>query len=235
MTPDGARLTPCPVRLSMAYYLPRYLSYCVHGDEPIFLDRLNDRYFQLGASASSTFLSLTRGVTRDIDGGAERLVERGLLTTDATRGQSLAQPSIPPVEREALEEARPIWSDLAATPSVAVSLFRAMRLLRRSSFDAMLSRLAIPREEAAGKNAQADVEALSRRFDAARSFVPVAPLCLPDSLGLIDYLARRGHRVQLVLGVKTRPFVAHCWIQRDGVLLNDLLERVRLYTPILAI
>jgi hypothetical protein len=35
--------------------------------------------------------------------------------------------------------------------------------------------------------------------------------------------------------VKLEPFGAHCWIQDDDTVLNDTVEVVRQYTPVLVV
>jgi hypothetical protein len=37
----------------------------------------------------------------------------------------------------------------------------------------------------------------------------------------------------VVIGVRMHPFMAHCWVQRDEVVLSDDLDSVATYTPIL--
>jgi hypothetical protein len=38
-----------------------------------------------------------------------------------------------------------------------------------------------------------------------------------------------------VFGVREAPFTAHCWVQDGAVVLNDHLENVDLYTPIMTV
>ena len=59
--------------------------------------------------------------------------------------------------------------------------------------------------------------------------------CLHDSLTLIRFLARRGMFPAWVIGVRTRPFAAHSWVQSASLVLNDVHEHVRTYTPILVV
>jgi hypothetical protein len=84
------------------------------------------------------------------------------------------------------------------------------------------------------------------RFEAAREVIEefdrLQPLmfsakegCLLHSLALIELLARKDLFPTLVIGVRTRPFGAHAWIQEGGTVLNDLAERVRKFTAILAV
>lgn len=49
-----------------------------------------------------------------------------------------------------------------------------------------------------------------------------------DDAGLADALV-------WVFGVRTWPFAAHCWIQIGDLVVGDVLDRVRGYTPIRAV
>ena len=66
-------------------------------------------------------------------------------------------------------------------------------------------------------------------------FYTVRRACLLDSLTLVHFLAASGVYPQWVFGVRTAPFDAHCWVQRDEVLFNDTPDRVRQYSPILLV
>jgi hypothetical protein len=37
-----------------------------------------------------------------------------------------------------------------------------------------------------------------------------------------------------MIGVSTKPFIAHAWVQSDDRVLNDTTEHVQMFTPILA-
>jgi hypothetical protein len=70
-------------------------------------------------------------------------------------------------------------------------------------------------------------------FDSLRLFYPRPYLCLFDSLALIHFLARFGLYPDWVFGVQADPFEAHCWVQAGSVVLNDTVERVSAFTPIM--
>lgn len=57
--------------------------------------------------------------------------------------------------------------------------------------------------------------------------------CLPRSLALTYALRKAGSNADLVLGVSLNPFAAHAWVQEGDVVLNDALDHVLLFTPIL--
>ena len=73
---------------------------------------------------------------------------------------------------------------------------------------------------------------LALQFDRLRPWLPWSGRCLPNSLILISFLRRHGIEADLVLGVHTFPFEAHCWVEYRGVVLNDTVEHVRWYTPL---
>lgn len=65
-----------------------------------------------------------------------------------------------------------------------------------------------------------------------RLYLPTPSRCLPASMTASFFLRQFGVDVDLVFGVRGHPFDAHCWIERDGVVLDDELDRVAAYTPI---
>lgn len=73
-------------------------------------------------------------------------------------------------------------------------------------------------------------------YERLRPFVLTAhENCLHDSLTLIGFLASEGVFPRWVIGVKTRPFAAHSWVQMGETVLNDQHETVRQFRPILVV
>ena len=72
----------------------------------------------------------------------------------------------------------------------------------------------------------------SRQFARARRYVPIEPTCLLDSLSLLRFLSRRGLSANIVLGVTSDPFAAHCWVQAGGMILNETFSDADAHTPI---
>lgn len=68
-----------------------------------------------------------------------------------------------------------------------------------------------------------------------RPLAPRSGRCLVRSLLLLHMLAMQGIRADWIFGVRTHPFNAHCWVEHQGVVLNDVLEHVRWYTPIVTL
>lgn len=72
----------------------------------------------------------------------------------------------------------------------------------------------------------------SWQFARARRYVPIEPICLLDSLSLLRLLSRRGLSANIVFGVTSEPFAAHCWVQAGDTVLNETLSDANAHTPI---
>jgi hypothetical protein len=59
--------------------------------------------------------------------------------------------------------------------------------------------------------------------------------CLLDCMTLLHYLAPRSVFPEWVFGVQPDPFQAHCWLQLGDFVFNDHPDRVRPFTPIMAV
>ncbi|WP_380916521.1 lasso peptide biosynthesis B2 protein [Sphingomonas canadensis] len=68
-----------------------------------------------------------------------------------------------------------------------------------------------------------------------RRLLPIKKNCLLDALALDSWLGPRGGPRQIVFGITSEPFLAHCWVQSDSAILNDSHDHVRRYSPILVI
>lgn len=115
----------------------------------------------------------------------------------------------------------------------------AARWLRQHNLEDISARVRGLRERHPGRGEGPGAETMHL---AAACYLRLRPFastthdrCLNDSLTLIHFLATQGLFPQWVIGVRANPFGAHAWVQHDGVVLNDLHERVRRYRPILVV
>jgi hypothetical protein len=86
--------------------------------------------------------------------------------------------------------------------------------------------------------APASPEAAARRsalFTRWAPWIPFQGACLYRAFFLLNFLRREGLGAHWVFGVRTWPFGAHCWLQAGDLVLDDDLDRVRRYTPILVV
>ena len=79
------------------------------------------------------------------------------------------------------------------------------------------------------------ITSLAAQFRSLRPLYPHPSVCLFDSIALLDFLARHKVYANLVFGVVADPFTAHCWVQHHDIALNDDIESLQRYTPILGL
>ncbi|MGK6355674.1 lasso peptide biosynthesis B2 protein [Sphingomonas sp. DT-207] len=162
------------------------------------------------------------------------------LETAGLFGMTDAQPRHAPPRMEAIADLdRLPGARAAATPSRLLALACAaalaparLRIFRPRRWFATAKRW---NARAASGQDVSGVHALARLARDARPFFPGLGSCLPGSLYLLGFLHRQGIAARWVFGVRTYPFEAHCWVEHQGVVLNDSLEHVRWYTPIVAV
>lgn len=167
------------------------------------------------------------------------LMSNGIITTNARRGKPFAQAEYPASE-SAIEVIEPATSVKRLRFPIARFFMACARVdwhLRRRQLFRMLARIERRRLRHRSPAATHNVIDLSRLIAAFRNLRPLYPrpyLCLFDSLALLEFLASYRSFPHVVFGVVADPFQAHCWLQEDGVVLNDDLERVRRFEPILS-
>lgn len=164
------------------------------------------------------------------------LIEAGLAFTSPASAVGASIPSaeaLPPRPSRDLRDrvcGPPRATDLVAAAGALADLVR----LGRDPTTSRLLSLAGPSTGAVDM----DPDRLARAagvFAALLPWLPFEGACLRRTALLAAFLRRRGLRARWVIGVRTWPFRAHCWIQIDDLLLNDDVERLAAYTPILAV
>ena len=243
-----------------SYFLAPHVYPCVTDDHVVLLDLQRDKYLGLardqmaalaGHVAGWPALSVTPPDARRVQepderpahAGAEALINKmlaaGMLTTDPAVGKDASPVQVPRAESPLVEE------DLEARPEVkftdvvrflAASALTALALKCRP-IEAVVHR--VKARKARGRESVAALDgAVAQRAVAA--FIRLRPLlfgaqdaCLFDSLALVRYLAWYKVYPTCVIGVQTKPFGAHCWVQEANIVFNDAPEYVRRFTPIL--
>lgn len=198
---------------------------CVDGDA-VLLDAAADRYACLPACDASEIRS----------GYAARWWDRGPLVAELAAAHYLMPSDEPPGEGRPLPircelDLHMLGGDVTAltVPDLITTALTGVTTAWRLAAQRPVHWLRPRRDEMPRPD---EAVALARRFTEAQLLLPRLARCLPRSLALLDFLARRGCPAQLVFGVRTHPFEAHCWVQAGNIVLNDTLSRVRWYTPI---
>ncbi len=216
----------------MDLVVPDHIAYCFSAGRPIFLDIARDRYFTVSETLGDAFGAFLReehaaGRHDEIDA----LVRHGLLAPSAAPLTTRRSPM--PVRREL-----PRWTSrrfgLGEAVAVASAIWSVRRHLRRQPFAQVIARLTRQRDGAQVGDAEQTRRSCAD-FLRHRSLVPIASVCLLDSIALLNFLQARGGQADLVFGVTASPFSAHCWVQLEDLVLNDHLDRVLAFTPILVV
>lgn len=213
------------------------LHFCVCSGRTVFLDVRADRYFQLPTDQDLAFQRFASGRTAQLgdEAALSAIAMRGLVV-DAYRGTPVLSPAIvspPMAEIAPAPSMAKITDRIAALISVHKARFELGRRSLKNVMDLMSrSSAALVAEGADDPTA---VDRVAAAFAATGVMIRRQDQCLPLSIAFKRLCLTRRARTTLVIGVKLDPFVAHCWIQRDEYVVNDTLERVRLFTPILAI
>lgn len=250
--------------LSMTQYLlAPHVHLCVTDDHVVLLDLKRDKYVGVGRAQMRTLRQCVRGWPSPQSGESEvanpnsngsadgilaKMLSAGMLTTDESRGKE-ARPPVTPLAQSALGglEAAPGKDPFDRRPAITaghvinfvIACFEARLALRFRPIASVVARASARKARLSRSRAEPGLELIRERV---ATYAHLRPLlftakdaCLFDALALSNYLARYGISATWVFGVQTGPFAAHCWLQHDGVVLNDTPDNVRRYAPILAV
>ena len=204
----------------------------------ILLDMRRNRYFGLPLATDHAFQRWCAGALEDGDNAKLRpMVAAGLLV-EASAAGPISPPRLPlPPTAEIPMEKRGEGSVTVVLRCLAAQA-RASWWLRHHSLAEI--RLLLEARRARGILGNAP-DPLQCSATIAAGFAStewiLAPLdrCLPRSLAFCLVAAASQVAARLVIGVRTNPFAAHSWSEFGGTVLNDRLERVRGFTPIVSL
>lgn len=203
------------------------LAFCIIDDRAIFLDVDGDRYFSLPARLNRAFVDGLAHPDGLRDEDREHLIRLGILV-EAARGLPAVQPRLcSPTQMIEPTDPRRMLFLAAITQSrmrFRVRYWRFARIIRTERHRRRTE------QPPAGTLEPARLYA---SFCALAAWFGEEDQCLARALAYRMIAMKHGHEASLVIGVKLDPFAAHCWVQNGDSLLNDRLERVRLFTPIL--
>lgn len=232
------------------YYLCPDMYACLAADHVVLLDLRRDKYLALTADVSSALhpyldlLSSPQGV-RPTDGPPQlsvilaHLASNAILCTARAHGfdWEIARPFIRP-SRAILP--RPPFREqigIGHASRYVASVVRAKAALRIHSLYRIV--LTERRKVLAARSGHtfdsARATTLCSVYSRLRVIATAPAQCLFDSLALKFFLAGYGVFPDWIFGVRLNPFAAHCWLQHGDVLLNDSLDSICEFTPIMAV
>jgi hypothetical protein len=231
------------------YTLARDVHLCEIDDGAIVIDLNRGKYFAIDQPCVQDVRSVARdfgneglALREDFRRLSEVLTNAGIVSL----GELACRPSADELSCPQLALA-PGWPDDCSMAIGASQILhftsafvRARRAIRRNRIKHFVDGIQAYKAKLARRGAapvdDAQFIKLTIVFRRLRLFAYTArDACLLDSLALSEFLCRHSLSPVLAFGVKTKPFGAHAWVQRQAVVLNDTVENVQQYTPILAV
>lgn len=236
--------------------LATHVCACEVGGQVVLLDLRANRYMGIDGATATALATHVHGWpviastspdreperSSEHEGLAERLVLQGLLVVANVDERSRSFMPGPLEEATASLDLGDVAAHQGIGPRRLTDFLRstahAALWLRTRSLYSVASKLAARRQG----QAERDPSLLPRMKQVAATYERMRPLlltanekCLFDSLALMGFLATENLYPRWVIGVKTRPFGAHSWVQAGTTVLNDQHEHVRKFRPILAV
>ena len=236
------------------YLLNRHVFICQGQTHTILLDLRKDRYLAVTEEQAevlcrfvpdwpvSTRKKSANGPQANATALLVRMTQAGILTTSQPDGKTASPIAIPTATSTFVGEYHdtPARIGAARLRKFIVSVAEAGGRLRMGGLESTVRRLQTRRSEVS--NRMRTSAPLAAMRDATDAFEFLRPLfltqkdgCLLNSVALVEFLSHEELHPLLVIGVRTRPFAAHCWVQEGPVVLNDLPEQIRKFVPILAV
>jgi hypothetical protein len=200
---------------------------CIDGANLVFLDLRHDRYRAVPIRSAPTIVGFTdEGPRRSASAAslvALDLIEEVEGAVDCAQRRTRA----PEAKLAIGREAQPTLMDAVR---FVVGCNRAAFALKRRRLDLTLA--SIVRRKVLLREGAQPVERAVGVFEALRPWYPRARVCLFDSLALMSFMLDCGIAPTLVLGVRTTPFAAHCWLELGDRLVSDMSDYCPSFTPI---
>lgn len=191
----------------------------------VFFDTERDDYIAVTqCDAVATSVALHGGPIDLDDDVLAALLEQGLLV----EGPCIWLPE-PRTTRTALTIQPPKAPSFRSMVHFLRAGLSTWQIMRREemSWTAGLAACRSPTEMSS-----AQVAALAAQFVSLRAYAPWTGRCFIQSMMLMKFLAAHGVHASWVFGVRTHPFEAHCWVEWDGMVLNDTIDHSNWFSVI---
>jgi hypothetical protein len=226
----------------MRYLLPNYVHFCMTDSGIVFLNLRKDKYIGLPADTCDSFDAIADG-TKPLSATAATLAcelcDRDLLTTDPLAGRVPQPASVPRVRLSLADDDCDADVSLIDACTLLRAWITAKTILRLGSLEWVVRRVKTRRDRGllCGTRVPFDAERARELLKVFRRLRPLiysaTDQCILDSLTLLELFAANDFFPAWIFGVMTRPFLAHCWVQHEDVVLLDTVTRARMFTPIM--
>lgn len=211
----------------------------------ILLDVNADRYFRLTSeqtdllheiSAVSAPAQLSEGARRF----ANRLLDRAVIAPAAHDQSTMTLSPITEAQESILDlySEEPFHTAFGHLVPLAYAIISCWTLERTGSFARVVRAVRKWKKNALRRPhpPSVQVHALVADFHALSPFLLTTDdACRFRSLVLIKFLALFNIPTDWVFGVRLSPFGAHCWVEQDGLILNDHADNTTEYRRIMTV
>jgi hypothetical protein len=225
---------------------------CEFDDGAILLDLRSDTYLGIDAQHLSNLRAcignwpnsdrIDRDVEHhDVSASESLLVDllaRGIRTTTPTSTQSSPAPNPTTALTVTSSERTRSRIPLTHIARFFIALLLVMSCLKRNRLPALLGWLRQRQSSIHGGNSVTQEEIVERLASFLRLRIwcyTARQRCLFDSLVLTVYLTKGKIPCTFVVGVASKPFLAHSWVQIGDSVLNDTAEHAQNFKTILSI
>ncbi len=198
------------------------------GDDVVILDVEGDGYACMVGAARHIRPTETAGIVAVDPAWQDDLAATGLTSRDEVNPPR----RLPTPPREALQvDTQPQPLNVVRA---AGHIILAYRQFERTSFPGLIA-LATDRRRPRPPHPRDGLSGAVGTFLTVHAWVPNEGDCLKRSFALHRHLRGCGIDADWVFGVRTWPFLAHCWIQCGNRVVGDSIERISGFTPIMVV
>jgi hypothetical protein len=199
-------------------------------DDIVVLDARTNAYYCLPAASAAIQVN-PDGLTFDDPDLADQFVDAGFLV------HAPVAPPLPGSPRPHRDLAQAV-AEHVRLGDVGLILAAWLTMLPSYygvSFRGLIRQGVTPDPTPGSAEPSEEVRRLTATFERVLPWLPFQGVCLYRAFLLKRVLRWRGHRTRWVFGVRTWPFLAHCWLQIGDVVLDDAAERLVGFSPILEV
>lgn len=208
---------------------------CISNGRAAFIDLETSSYFGAPEHLEQLLQKVVRQDELDADDlhQLKDLIDEGLLVETPTDDTKTSKLALPICELGHATFKLHGWEIALA----CVSQIQAATILKFQRLDQIFRSLKQASAQKRGQDAISNtlMQRAAMALRASEIIISSNDKCLRRSLALIIYLSHFRISAKLVIAVKMRPFGAHAWAQFDDTVLNDALDNIRAFTPILVV
>ena len=216
------------VRSLLRRFFAPHLHVARFGRDLVVLDLLSGQYELLAGAAIGVSMAADRRSITIGDPSAAAALDELQLFAEAMTPAPRTTPPLPTrsavlASPEPLSTWRSLW--------IAGGWLYALRHFHGQDFKHLMT-MATRRGASRHACSMDRVLSAAAAFDHLSPWIPFQGDCLYRCFVLLHLMGKDAAEVDWVFGVRTWPFLAHCWLQAGDVALTDFAEKLVVFSPI---